>query len=444
MGWLEQLKPASLAGVPFQVDTIEVSFGDNTVLREYPFQDLPTVFRMGEGVEDIKFSAYVIGDDYIDQREALRAVLTGERLLIHPTAGVVRVYVVGKSTVKENPSAEGGMARFELHFVRAEARRYPVGVANTQTQATTAAKASGVAAQDEFAKNWNIKAVPGWAAAGAIKNLTQSLDGVWAKVKNVQTGLGDYSNALIGNYQQLRGNLTSLVNTPKQLASAIADMMTLPSDLTAALSREFQGAFGWAFDLDKKLIRNDFESIVIPASQSSGHAGVGDAGLVIYGAGNAALLATDSSARKQMTQLTAASDQLFETLATSGYVQAVAGVDLAGYDEALSLRRAINDQCTRLMLEASSATPPGGLTASSWHTAMLAMHSAALGDMQARSQGLVRLTTYTPQGWEPVWLISYKLFGTADYADEILAMNPQIRHPLLVQPGRPLRIARHD
>ena len=176
----------------------------------------------------------------------------------------------------------------------------------------------------------------------------------------------------------------------------------------------------------------------------AGHAGVGDAGLVIYGAGNAALLVTDSVARKQLNQLTAASDQLFETLATSGYVQAVAGVDLAGYDEALSLRRAINDQCTRLLLEASSATPPGGLTATSWHTAMLAMHSAALGDLQARSQGLVRLTTYTPQGWEPVWLISYKLFGTADYADEILAMNPHIRHPLLVPPGRALRIARHD
>lgn len=444
MGWLEQLKPASLAGVPFQVDTIEVTFGDNTVLREYPFQDLPTVFRMGEGVEDIKFSAYVIGDDYIDQREALRAVLTGERVLVHPTAGAMRVYVVGKPTIKENPTAEGGMARFELHFVRAEARRYPVGVPNTQAQAADAAKAASTAAKDEFAKNWDLKTVPGWAAAGAIKNLTASLDGVWAKVKSVQTGLGDYSNALIGGYQQLRSNLATLVGAPGQLAGAIANIMTLPSDLSAALSRDFQSAFGWAFDLDKKLVRNDFESFVIPAPQSSGRSGVGDAGLVIYGAGNSAALTTDSAARKQMLQLTAASDQLFETLATSGFVQAVAITDLAGYDEALGLRRAINDQCTRLLLEASSATPPGGLTATCWHTAMQAMHSAALGDLQARSRDLVRLTTYTPQGWEPVWLISYKLFGTADYADEILAMNPHIRHPLLVQPGRPLRIARHD
>lgn len=441
MDWFDQLQPASFRGVPFQVDTIEVSFGDNTVLREYPFQDLPTVFRMGEGVEDIKFAAYVIGADYLDQRDALRAVLTGSGQLVHPTAGYLQAYLVGKPTIKENPTAEGGMARFELHFVRAEARRYPVGVANTQAQAADAAEAARQAAQDEFAKNWDLSAVPSWAATGAIKNLADSLDGIWANIKSVQTGLGDYSNALIGGYQQLRSSLGTLVSTPGQLAAAIADMMALPSDLSRSLARDFQSAFGWAFDLDKKLTRNDFESTVVPAPSSNGQAGPG---LVIYGAGNSAALATVSPARVQLNQLTAASDQLFETLAISGYVQAVASVDLDGYDEALRLRRAINDQCTRLLLEASSAAAPGALTSSSWHSAMQALHSTALGDLQARSRDLVRLTTYTPQGWEPVWFISFKLFGTADYADEIMAMNPHVRHPLLAPPGRALRIARHD
>ena len=59
------------------------------------------------------------------------------------------------------------------------------------------------------------------------------------------------------------------------------------------------------------------------------------------------------------------------------------------------------------------------------------------------SRDLVRLTTYTPQSWEPAIAISYRLFGTTDYADEIVAMNPHIRHPLLVPPGTPLRILKH-
>lgn len=444
MAWFDTLTTASFRGVAFQVDSIDVTAGDNTVLREYPFQDLPTVFRMGEGVEEIKFSAYVIGDDYIAQRDALRAVLTGKGTLVHPTAGYLEAYCVGKFAIKENPTAEGGMARFDLTFVRAEARRYPVGVASTPVIANFAADGAAKAAQDQFAVDFSLLSAPGWAADRAIATLTASLDGVWGQLKGVQGGLGDYSNSLIGNYQQLRTGLADLVRTPRALAAGLAALFTLPTELSAALGRDFRDAFAWGFDLSTKLVRNDFETSVIPASNSSGHAGVGDAGLVIYGAGNAAALGLDSAARTQLARLVAASDQLFETLAIAGYVQACSAVDLEGYDRALGLRRAVNDQCARLLLEASTQAAPTSLTASAWHGALQALHSAALADLQARSRKLVRLTSYTPQGWEPAITISYKLFGTADYADEIMAMNPQIRHPLLCPPGKPLRIVRHD
>ena len=444
MAWFDQLTTASFRGVAFQVDTIDVTAGDNTVLREYPFQDLPTVFRMGEGVEEIKFSAYVIGDDYIEQREALRAVLTGEGVLIHPTAGAIRVYVVGKFTIKESPTAEGGMARFELTFVRAEARRYPVGEASTPVLANFAADAASKAAQDQFAVDFDLLKAPGWVAERALQNLHASLDGVWGQLKGAQGGLGDYSNGLISNYQQLRTGLAELVNTPRALAHEISNLFTIPGEISAALGRDFRNAFSWAFDLSAKLARTDFETLVIPASQGSGHAGVGDAGLVIYGAGNAAALALGGATRKPLARLTAASDQLIETLAISGYVRAAAASELEGYDQALALRLAVHEQCTRLLTDASTQEAPAGLTATSWHGAMQALHTAALRDLQARGRNLVRLASYTPQGWEPVWLISYKLFGTSDYADEIMAMNPQVRHPLLCPPGKPLRIVRHD
>ena len=37
--WAQQLQPASWRGVPFHVDSVDISAGDNVVLREYPFQD---------------------------------------------------------------------------------------------------------------------------------------------------------------------------------------------------------------------------------------------------------------------------------------------------------------------------------------------------------------------------------------------------------------------
>ena len=447
MAWFDQLKTASFRDVAFQVDTIDVTAGDNTVLREYPFQDLPTVFRMGEGAEEIKLSAYVIGDDYLEQRDALRAVLTGDGVLIHPTAGAIRVYVVGKYTIKENPTAEGGMARFDLTFVRAEARRYPVGVASTPVIANLAATAAATAAQNQFVVDFDLLKAPSWAAARVLANLNTALDGVWAQVKGLGAGvpeLADFTGKLITGYQQLRTGLADLVYAPRLLASQVAALFQIPTEISSALSRDYQGAFGWAFDLSAKLPRTDFEVSVIPASQGSGHAGVGDAGLVIYGAGNAAVLGVDGAARARYTQLVAAGDQLFETLATCGYVQAACAVDLTGYDQALALRQAVNDQCTRLLLEASTQAAPAAMTSTSWHGAVQALHTAALADLQARSRNLAGLGSYTPQAWESVWAISYKLFGTADYADEIMAMNPQLRHPLLCPPGQLLRVVRHD
>ena len=444
MAWFDQLQPASFRGVPFQVDTIDVTAGDNTVLREYPFQDLPTVFRMGEGVEELKFSAYVIGDDYISQRDALREVLTGDGVLIHPTAGAVRVYVVGKYSIKENPTDEGGMARFDLTFVRAEARRYPVGVANTESQASDAAKAATVAAKNQFGAAFSLAGVPSWVSLRLLDNIRASLVGIMGKIQSVTAGISDFNSALISGYQELRSNLNDLVRTPRLLASAIGDLFALPGEISTAMARDFRNAFAWGFDMRSNLDKTDFETLVVPASAGSGHAGVDDAGLVLFGTGDVSALGSGSAARAQLVQLVAVCDQLFETLAVGAYVQAGAAVDLQGYDEAMAMRQAVHGQCTRLLMAASTSAAPAGLTTTSWHGAVQALHTAALADLQARSRDLVRLTSYTPAGWEPVWFISYKLFGTADYADEIMAMNTHIRHPLLVPPGKPLRIVRHD
>lgn len=436
MSWLDQLRPASFRGVPFQVDTIEHSAGDNVVLREYPFQDLPTVFRMGEAAEEIKFSAYVIGADYDEQREALRQVLSGDGVLVHPTAGSMRVFVNGKFTIKEAPSAEGGMARFDLTFVRAEPRRYPQGTASTQADAAAKAAAAKAAARDAFAAQWSVEQKPGWVADQATDRVKGSVASAWEKLAKVSQGLGAFTSKIIGNYQTLRTQLNDLVRTPRLLADQIATLFELPGDLSQAAARDFQAAFSWVFDLDKRLRKSAFEVSVMPP--------VG-MGLVMYGTGHAdALAGPPSATRAQLNVLLDASDQLIESLATAAYVEATAVVELANYDEALAMRRAVNDQIGRLMLEASAAPAAAELPGSSWHDAMLALQTAALRDLQARSRDLVRLTSYTPQSWKPVWAISYELFGTVAWADEILAMNPHIRNPLLVPPGRALRIVKHD
>lgn len=431
--WLDQLQPARLRNAAFFVDAIEHHAGFHTVVREYPFQDLPTVFRMGEAAEEIKFSAYVVGHDYTTARERLRAALDapGSAELVHPTAGTMLVYVAGKYTIKEAPSSEGGIARFELTFVRGEQRRYPVVEVNTPAQAFRAAELAKVAAVDGFAATFSLAGKPGWVADRAVARVAGSLELAWGAMRGVTGQLNEFTSGITAQYGALRDGLNELVRTPRLLADGVVNLLNLPAELANAAARDFKTAMQGLFDVGLRLNAADFE-VAVPA--------VG-AGLAMFGTGNADSLALTSPARAALAELTGASDQLLETVAVASWVQAVAHMELDNYDEALALRTQVTAQCTRLLTlaserEAGSATP-------AWHDAVLALLTASLGDVQGRSAGLTRLSSYTPSGWMPVWVISYELYGTADYADEILALNPSITRPLLVPPGIALRVAQH-
>ncbi|KLN54734.1 hypothetical protein VPARA_40380 [Variovorax paradoxus] len=221
------------------------------------------------------------------------------------------------------------------------------------------------------------------------------------------------------------------------MAGAMRALFDMPVQLPQPLAGRYQAAFAGLFVMAPLLRRNVIEVPFVPE--------VGQ-GMVMFGRGDPAFLGTDGDARGQLARVNAVCDQLIETLATAAYVRATAQYDFAAsdYDTVMAMRRTVNAQCTRLLVEASTQQAPGALPITEWHTSVAALQTAALKDMQARSRSVVRLTDYTPKAWQPVWYISYFLYGTAAYADEILALNPHIEHPLLVPPGQALRVMRHD
>lgn len=434
--WLDQLQPASFNGVEFRVDTIDVSGGDNVIVREYPFQDLPTVFRMSAATEEIKFSAYVIGDDYHLQRENLRNALTGSGLLVHPTAGAMRASVAGKYRIVESPTTEGGMARFDLAFVRADARRYPVAVASTAEQAKAAASTAKAAATDDFEARFSLAGAPGWVSDQVIGRLKSALDVAWPGIQSATAGLSDFSNQAIGSYQVLRSGVDDLVSTPRQLANQVGLLFALPTDLSKVASAGFQDAFSGVFDIGSKVPQTDFVQRVVPSSPSPTNP-------VMAGLGKPSALTVDSPARRMVADQNACVDNLISTMATAAYVETLAATELDSYEQALALRARVYDQCVGLMKAMSARPAPRRSPASSWQDAMAALLSACLADLQARSGDMTRLMTWVPDGWMPIWTASYRIYGTTRWADEIMAMNPHVTHPLLVPPGKPLRVVRH-
>ena len=431
--WLDQLRQASFRGVAFHVDSIDWTMGQNVVIREYPFQDLPTIFSMGRASEEIKLSAYVIGDDYHLQRDSLISALDGEGLLMHPTAGTIRVCVAGKFTIREAPTAEGGMARFDLTFVRADREIIPVGMYDSGTAVSERVAAVKAAAAAKFAAQWKVTGQPGWIADQLVDRIRSATSGVWAQLSGASKQLGDSIHTIVGNYQVLRDGLTTLVATPAQLADHVATLFELPSELSNAAARRLQAAYQPFFSAAERITKTGFEQSIMPA--------VG-AGLVMFGTG-AAALSSDAAARATLKRMSAAGDRLFDTMATAAWLEASTSVDLQHVDEALAMRQALHTQCMRLLSEASTEAATDTVMDTDWHAAVLAMLTAGLADLAARSRTLSRMDSVTPTAWTPVWLLSYQVYGTVDYADEILAANPHIEHPLLVPPGQAVRLVSH-
>lgn len=424
--WLDQLQQASWRGVPFHMDTSEIVAGNNTVLREYPFQDLPTVFSMGKAAEQIKLSAYVIGDDYQDKLAALRDVLEGEGILVHPTQGSIRCYQHGTYTIKENPTFEGGVARLDLIFIRAEERRYPVGKQNSTDKMIEDIEAARQSIFDGFTENFDIEGLPGWSLEEISEGLSDAFQAVWDVMGPIQGSMTYYDNLI---QQFLSNPANELYNIVDNITGMVGSIMNVPKYLDSLVAISFFGAL-------RDLWKNPPTVNIASAYKTSGISSTSSATVSTKPPAES-LVATESPYQTETRQKTEDAmnelADLFEGCATISAAEAVAGIELDNYEESVALREDFHQQFTMLLKRGVGD-----------HTAMLRAHTSVINDLRDRSKDLSRVMTYTPETFMPVVYISYQHFGTISYSEEIMNMNPHIHNPLLVPPGVPLRIIKRD
>lgn len=68
---VDDLRPASFRGVGFWVSQDKESYGRRIVTHEYPMRDKPYNEDLGEKAQKISVTAYLFGDDWISQKEAI-------------------------------------------------------------------------------------------------------------------------------------------------------------------------------------------------------------------------------------------------------------------------------------------------------------------------------------------------------------------------------------
>ncbi len=238
MTWFEDLKRvtlpdgrkligASFRGVTFFVQRAERTGGRRKVTHEFPKRDDPFIEDLGRKARTYPIEGYVIGDDYIDARDALTSALEdveGPGTLVHPYYGIRRC-VCDNFTISESID-DGGMANFRIQFDEAPVQAVtPTDVSDFVDLVSTSADLAFTGISDEFVRIYDVTNQP----AFALESLSAELTAISDRLESELSGIVDTTQELAKLKQEIgiiTAQASSLVRTPAAMLDAFKDAIS--------------------------------------------------------------------------------------------------------------------------------------------------------------------------------------------------------------------------
>jgi prophage DNA circulation protein len=134
-----RLQPATYNGVEFHLEVGVRASGRRIALHEFPKRDIPYAEDMGRRARRFSITAYVIGPNFEDQRDALIEQFEeeGSGRLVLPTSTDEKIVVVDTYSVTERRE-RGGYAELEVAFTEAGQDISTINQIDTQRAVTSA------------------------------------------------------------------------------------------------------------------------------------------------------------------------------------------------------------------------------------------------------------------------------------------------------------------
>lgn len=398
MTWPDDLRPASFRGVPFKVDTVAQAGGRRAAVHEFPYRDTPLVEELGRQARRFQVEGYVLGADYVLQRQRLVAALEGASAgypsspggtLVHPTVGELEVLCVGFE-VRETITREGRIARFSMEFVEAGRELQPVAGVDATGGADLASAALYAQAQASYQDDVQT--------AGVV---AEALDAIEAVVREVDRQLRrlDVFSGPLRSVRALEDALTVLVGT-------VAELVTAPATLAATAAEALEAVLDSAGSLPGALEAYRTLLYLEP--------------LEVPGGGSQSASIRGNSA---------AAVGLFRAMALGGAVRAAARVDWPTLDEA---------QAARAELEAVLDELEAG-TDDELNLALGGLRLALQAAVPPPGQNLPEVTTYQLAATLPALVVAHRLYQDPGRAEELVARN-HVANPMRVVGGRALQV----
>lgn len=235
-----QLIGASFRGIAFFVDTAERGGGRRAVVHEFPLRDDPFVEDLGRHARTFRVDGYVLGDDYLTQRDALLVALEdtdGPGELVHPYHGVRRA-ICTNVTVREN-RGEGGIAMFAIEFAETPTQApVPVEIVDSAEQVDTDADNARTAVNAEFIEKYDVSGMPSFALASAETALTNATNALKDKLSPITSATQELAT-MTGQVALITSETSSLVRQPAsvlgQFAAVISALAETAGDVPGAV-----------------------------------------------------------------------------------------------------------------------------------------------------------------------------------------------------------------
>lgn len=396
MSWRDQLRPGSFREAAFHIESADQDGGRRTVVHEFAQRDDVFVEDLGLGPDEFRLDAFVLGAEYMAQRDALIAACKapGQGTLVHPYRGSMQVNCV-RYSVRES-SQDGGMAAFSIIFIASAVVAQAGPAEDTKASVATAADAASAEAKSGFESGFSVAGLPSFVADGAaaqIQSLGNRLQSGMGRLGGVQDAL---SSATL-RVQSLRTNALSLVRSAPDLGGAVSGLITsfrlLASTPRSALN-ELRNLIGFA-----------------PSAEAW----------------------ADTPARRVQMANDVATARLVTLAAAAEAALATTELTFDSYDDAVAVRDDLADRIDDAAFVLADAGDDAG------YEALTALRLTLVRDVTQRGGSLARLYRYSPVATEPALVIAQRLYGDAGRAQEIVDRN-RISHPGFAAGGTALEV----
>lgn len=215
MSYFDQLRDASLGGVPFEAFSVSDGGGRRGTVNEFPNSENATFNDRGRKTKPFKLRISIFGDDVLQQHQSLKKVLDkeGQQLLIHPTDGEMQV--VCTDWQRDVNSSTGERINYNAEFFRVPGVTTGVKVLEKPETLAETKKASLLdRIRDVFTAGYNTIGEAQFVIDSAINDFT-----------SMTNTMSQFLAAPIGVISSFTNALETIINTPETLINEVQQLI---------------------------------------------------------------------------------------------------------------------------------------------------------------------------------------------------------------------------